>query len=74
MLQGLLENPFQLKFHNETKEMSRYTLVAGQDGLKPPDAKESSCWQANGTPPSNSSRPKYFQCGRLIYGIVPTHF
>jgi uncharacterized protein (TIGR03435 family) len=34
MLQALLKDRFQLKFHNETKEMQVYDLVVGKDGHK----------------------------------------
>jgi len=45
MLQTLLADRFQLKFHHDTKEMSVYALVVSKGGLKlkesSPDAEES---------------------------------
>ncbi len=38
MLQGLLEDRFQLRFHRETKEMPVYTLTIAKAGLKLPPA------------------------------------
>ncbi len=34
LLQGLLENRFQLKFHRETQEMTEYALEVGKNGAK----------------------------------------
>jgi uncharacterized protein (TIGR03435 family) len=43
MLQGLLEDRFQLTVHRETREMPVYTLLPAKSGLKLPDAKPNSC-------------------------------
>jgi len=43
MLQSLLADRFQLKFHRETREMPEFALVPTRDGLKLPPPQDGSC-------------------------------
>jgi uncharacterized protein (TIGR03435 family) len=76
MLQSLLEDRFQLKTHNETKELPIYALVlANKDGKLGPqltEAKEGSCTAIDPTkpppPPSDPGKPPVLGCGGMFMG------
>jgi len=61
MLQALLEDRLQLKFHHETKEEALYALLVGKTG-KLQDAGECS----TPPPPPNPGEPPPPGCGSLI--------
>jgi uncharacterized protein (TIGR03435 family) len=52
MLQTLLADRFQLKFHHETKELPVYALVAGKGALKLTQGPEGPCEKGPGGGPS----------------------
>lgn len=45
MLQALLEQRFQLKFHRETRQVPTFNLVIAKGGLKLPAPREGSCME-----------------------------
>jgi uncharacterized protein (TIGR03435 family) len=47
MLQSLLEDRFQLKYHHETRELSVYALTVGKSGPKLPAPREGGCPQGS---------------------------
>jgi uncharacterized protein (TIGR03435 family) len=51
MLQSLLADRFQLRFHRETKESSVYALVVGKDGLKMRPSADQITPEVNGPAP-----------------------
>jgi uncharacterized protein (TIGR03435 family) len=51
MLQSLMADRFQLKFHRETKESSVYALVVGKDGLKMKPSADRITPEVNGPAP-----------------------
>jgi uncharacterized protein (TIGR03435 family) len=51
MLQSLLADRFQLKYHRETKESSVYALVVGKDGLKMKPSADQITPEVNGPAP-----------------------
>ena len=52
MLQSLLEERYQLKFHRETRELPVYALVAAKGGLRLKSPKEGACVEPTpDTPP-----------------------
>jgi uncharacterized protein (TIGR03435 family) len=52
MLQSLLEERYQLKFHRETRELPVYVLVAAKGGLRLKSPKEGACVEpTTDTPP-----------------------
>jgi uncharacterized protein (TIGR03435 family) len=73
MIQALLEDRFQLKFHRETKEMPIYALVlARKDGKLGPgltESKEGSCTQfdpKNPPAPPEPGKPPTIFCGGMF--------
>lgn len=77
MLQALLEDRFQLKIHNETKELSIYALVlARKDGKLGPnltEAKEGGCLAFDPTRPKpEPGAPPVRNCGQqtMSYGTL----
>ena len=66
MLQSLLEDRFQLKFHHETRERPVYALSVARSGPKLPAPKEGACVQTDGPVPASSSRESTLpRCGRM---------
>ncbi len=75
MLQALLADRFQLKFHRETKELSVYSLVlSNKDGKLGPglaETKEGSCTPIDPTkppPPFEPGKPPALGCGGMQMG------
>lgn len=75
MLQALLGDRFQLKFHRETKEAPVYALVvANKDGKLGPKltpAKEGSCTPIDPSkppPPPDPAKPSTMGCGGMMMG------
>jgi uncharacterized protein (TIGR03435 family) len=75
MLQGLLADRFQLKFHREAKEAPIYGLVLsnkdGKLGARLVAAKEGSCTPIDPTrppPPPEPGKPPSLGCGGMIMG------
>ena len=75
MIQALLQDRFQLKFHRETKEMSVYALaLARKDGKLGPkleEAKEGSCTKFDPSkppPPMEPGKPPTVFCGGMFMG------
>ncbi len=69
MLQALLEDRFQLKYHRETRELPVYALTVAKSGSKLPAPKEGGCAKPDGTLPARSpgdSPPS--PCGGLFMG------
>lgn len=64
MVQALLEDRLQLKFHHETKEAAEYALVVGETG-KLPDAGECSTPPGTTPPPPKPGEPPPPGCGSL---------
>jgi uncharacterized protein (TIGR03435 family) len=55
MLQSLLEERFQLKYHRETRELPVWALTPARGGIKLPAPKEGNCTQPSPNPTSNWS-------------------
>jgi uncharacterized protein (TIGR03435 family) len=73
MIQSLLEDRFQLKFHRETKELPIYALVLarkdGKLGAKLIPSKEGSCTALDPTkppPPPEPGKPPAMGCGGMF--------
>jgi uncharacterized protein (TIGR03435 family) len=62
MLQGLLEDRFQLKVHRETREFPVYTMTLAKGGLRIQQSKEGSCIPLD---LSHSDQPSPDFCGRM---------
>jgi uncharacterized protein (TIGR03435 family) len=74
MLQTLLEDRFKLAVHRETKEVPVYALLAGKNGPKLPEAKESGCVPFEPNKPPPPPAPGQFPptpCGGFFMG--PNH-
>lgn len=75
MLQPLLEDRFQLKFHRETRELPVYALTLQHGGEKLPAPKEGGCIKpdpaAPPSPPSASGPGSRPPCGSLNMWVVP---
>ena len=68
MLQGLLEDRFQLKIHRETKEGPVYFLTIARGGPKLQSFTEGSCKPWPSPPPPHVTKE---YCTRMIYGVQP---
>jgi uncharacterized protein (TIGR03435 family) len=72
MLQPLLEDRFQLKFHRETRELPVYALAVARGGAKLPAPKEGGCVKVDDTaspgPPGPTSPPP---CGAMNMPVTP---
>jgi uncharacterized protein (TIGR03435 family) len=71
MLQKLLEDRFKLGVHRETKDLPVYTLLAGKNGPKLPEAKEGGCTPFNANTPPPPPAPGQLPpmpCGGFIMG------
>jgi len=68
MLQPLLEERFQLKYHRETRELPVYALTVAKGGAKLPGPKEGGCAKMDGTTPPFAGRPTT-PCGSLFAGF-----
>jgi uncharacterized protein (TIGR03435 family) len=62
MLQPLLEERLQLKYHRETRDLPVYALTGGKSGSKLPHPKEGGCVKVDGTTPL---APTAIPCGSL---------
>ena len=74
MLQGLLEERFQLKTHREMREMPVYALTVGKSGLKTPPLADGGCVPLDlthppGPPPKGQDPPRL--CGAMRIGTNP---
>jgi uncharacterized protein (TIGR03435 family) len=66
MLQPLLEDRFQLKFHRETRELPVYALTVARGGAKLPAPKEGGCVKPDETAPAGPPGPAPLPtCGAL---------
>jgi uncharacterized protein (TIGR03435 family) len=63
MLQPLLEDRFQLKFHRETRELPVYSLTVARGGAKLPAPQEGGCVKPGGLPSPGGTVP--IRCGAL---------
>jgi uncharacterized protein (TIGR03435 family) len=70
MLQSLLEERFQLKYHREMRELPVYALTVGKGGSKLPAPKAGSCVKVDGAAPParGETRPP---CGGLNMLFTP---
>ena len=64
MLQPLLEERFQLKFHRETRELPVYALVVANGGAKLPPPRKGACVEPEATAPPGIP-PDMPPCGSL---------
>jgi uncharacterized protein (TIGR03435 family) len=73
MLQSLLEERFQLKYHHETRELPVYALSVGRSGSKLPAPREGGCVKADGSaPPSSTGQPALPACGGMVTSLTPS--
>jgi uncharacterized protein (TIGR03435 family) len=73
MLQSLLEDRFQLKYHHETRDFPVYALVVAKGGSKLPRPKEGGCVKVDPAappPPGPGATP----CGSINIGASPKGF
>jgi len=70
MLQPLLEDRFQLKFHRETRELPVYALTAARGGSKLTAPKAGACVQGGGPAAPGGSLP--VPCGSVGIMMVPS--
>jgi uncharacterized protein (TIGR03435 family) len=75
MIQPLLEDRFQLKFHRETRELPAYALTVTRGGLKLLAPKQGGCAEPDGPkppgpPPAGGTLP--IPCGILNILTVPS--
>jgi len=69
MLQSLLEERFQLKYHREMRELPVFALTVAKNGPKLPAPKEGGCKKVDGsTPPSSPEDPP---CGSMFTSAKP---
>jgi uncharacterized protein (TIGR03435 family) len=83
MLQSLLEERFDLKFHHESRELPVYALTSVRGGPKLPAPKEGACLAVNPAdaptewaggrmhPPGDGPLPK-FRCGSVGIALQPS--
>ena len=81
MLQGLLEDRFQLKIHRETRQLPVYALVPAKSGLKLTPPQEGSCvtpapdavpdWAGGRIAPPGRGQPPSPRCGSVGVMVVP---
>ncbi len=72
MLQSLLEERFQLKTHQETRELPVYALAASKGGPKLPAPEEGACAATAGgapPPPPSPGQPLTPPCGNIMVAI-----
>jgi uncharacterized protein (TIGR03435 family) len=82
MLQSLLEDRFQLKFHRETRELPVYALAPARNGLKLPPPEEGSCvspppdappdWAGGRIAPPGRGQPSTVRCGSIRVMLEPS--
>jgi bla regulator protein blaR1 len=65
MLQSLLADRFQLRFHREPREMPVYALVPARGGLKLPPPRDGSCVETEVQPPGQGEPAPPPRCGGL---------
>ena len=70
MLQSLIEERFQLRYHRETREGSVFALSVAKNGPKLPTPKEGGCVNPDDPAPSNSRADR--PCGRLYMTMKPS--
>jgi uncharacterized protein (TIGR03435 family) len=68
MLQSLLEERFQLKYHRETRELPVYALSVSRSGSKLPAPKEGGCVKPD-DPSAAASLPR---CGVVALTMIPS--
>jgi len=70
VLQGVLEERFQLKFHHETRELPAYVLSPAKSGLKLPAVTDRDCTPVNRNdplpPPPPDANRFIVPCGRVV--------
>jgi uncharacterized protein (TIGR03435 family) len=81
MLQVLLEERFQLKYHRETREMPVWALVPARSGIKLSSPKEGNCtepspnpsaeWNTGRMPMPGTGPSAPPQCGSIRIGLQP---
>ncbi len=81
MLQGLLEDRFQLKIHRETRQLPVYALAPARSGLKLTPPQEGSCvtpapdavpeWAGGRIAPPGRGQPPSPRCGSVGVMVVP---
>jgi bla regulator protein blaR1 len=76
LLQQVLEDRFQLKYHQETRELALYTLTAAKGGPRLPAAADTNCvpvTPGDPTPPPlpDPNLPFRAPCGRVIAQYSP---
>jgi bla regulator protein BlaR1 len=65
MLQSLLADRFQLRFHRESREMPVYALVPARGGLKLPPPRDGSCVDEQAPPPGLGDPTPRPRCGGM---------
>ncbi len=82
MLQSLLEDRFQLKTHQGTKELPVFALVAARSGIKLPQSKEGTCVDSAADAPADwvgagrmaapgEAQPTMGRCGSVVIALGP---
>jgi uncharacterized protein (TIGR03435 family) len=72
MMQGLLEDRFQLKLHRETRELPVYELTAARGGIKLQAPKPGSCPSPDPDEPLPPPPGQAIPCGRVVMSISPS--
>jgi len=73
MMEGLLEDRFQLKLHHETRELPVYELTAARGSIKLQEPKPGSCPSPDpDAPPAPPLPGQAIPCGRVVMSISPS--
>jgi len=65
MLQSLLADRFELRFHRESREMPTYALTPARSGLKLPPSHDGSCAEEQAPPPGLGDPAPKPRCGGM---------
>lgn len=74
MMQSLLADRFQLKFHREKREQAIYNLLLAKTGAKLPEPKEGGCLAIDQdslpVPPTKGRGPIMYPCGNVRFELI----
>lgn len=69
MLQSLLADRFQLRFHRESRQMPAYALMPAPGGIKLSPPRDGSCTEVEAPPPGAGDPPPKPRCGGTDVGL-----